>query len=53
MLFTVLERMIQRGQTSGLPAKLDVLYAAGRLKNDEYTALIKLLAESEKGDQRG
>ena len=39
MLYRVLKRMIERGQTEGLAEKLDVFYAAGKLTDDEYQEL--------------
>ena len=43
MLFKLLERMIERGKTDGLSAKLDVFYAAGKLTEDEYNTLTEKL----------
>lgn len=43
MLYRVLKRMIERGQTEGLEEKLDVFYAAGKLTEAEYTELMGLL----------
>ena len=43
MLYRVLKRMIQRGQTEGMAEKLDVFYAAGKLGEAEYTELTALL----------
>ena len=39
MLYRVLKRMIERGQTEGLSEKLDVFYAAGKLSEAQYTEL--------------
>ena len=47
MLYRVLKRMIDRGQTEGLSEKLDVFYATGKISEAEYTELMKLLAEKE------
>jgi len=44
MLYDVLSRMIQRGETEGLRGKIDVFYAAARLTDEEYTGLCDLLA---------
>ena len=44
MLYQVLIRMIQRGQTAGLSEKVDVFYAAGKLTDEQYTALNGMLA---------
>lgn len=43
MLYQVLERMIKRGQTEGLREKIDVFFAAGRLRENEYLSLLGLL----------
>lgn len=44
MLYQVLVRMIQRGQTAGLSEKVDVFYAAGKLTEEQYGVLGGLLA---------
>ncbi len=44
MLYRVLLRMIERGQTEGLAEKIDVFYAAGKLTEAEYTDLIEKLS---------
>ena len=44
MLFKVLKRMIERGQTAGIEKKIDIFYAAGKLTDDEYTELMAMLA---------
>lgn len=46
MLYQVLTRLIQRGQTGGLQTKLDLFYAVGRITQSEYSALSELLGES-------
>ena len=43
MLYRTLKRMIQRGQTEGMEAKLDVFYAAGKLSAAEYAELTAML----------
>lgn len=43
MLYRVLKRMVERGQTEGLAEKLDVFYAAGKLTEAQYTELTALL----------
>ena len=43
MLYRTLVRMIERGQTDGLEAKIDIFYAAGKLTEEEYTELIAML----------
>ncbi|NLO84112.1 MAG: hypothetical protein GX096_01580 [Clostridiales bacterium] len=47
MLYTVLERMIQRGQVSELSDKLDVFFAAGRITEAQYTELVGLLDQND------
>lgn len=43
MLYRVLKRMIERGQTDGMSDKLDVFFAAGKLTEAEYTELTAML----------
>lgn len=43
MLYRVLKRMIERGQTAGMADKLDVFYAAGKLGEAEYAELSAML----------
>lgn len=45
MLYRTLKRMIERGNTEGLEAKIDIFYAAGKLTEAEYTELVDLLAD--------
>ncbi len=45
MLYQVLVRMIERGNTVGLQDKLDVFYAVGRLTESEYQELTDLVTE--------
>jgi hypothetical protein len=44
MLYRTLKRLIERGQTEGLEAKIDIFFAAGKLTEAEYTELIGMLA---------
>ena len=44
MLYRTLKRMIERGQTTGIEAKLDIFFAAGRLTTEEYNELVALMA---------
>ncbi len=39
MLYEVLKRLIDRGQTDGLREKIDVFFAVGRLTEAQYTEL--------------
>ena len=43
MLYRVLLRLIERGQTEGLVEKIDVFYASGKLTDEEYNNLVELL----------
>lgn len=43
MLYRVLKRMVERGQTDGMEEKLDVFYAAGKLTSKEYNDLTEML----------
>lgn len=43
MLYRTLKRMIERGQTTGMEEKLDIFYAANKLTEEEYKALIAML----------
>ncbi len=45
MLYHVLARMIERGNTVGLQEKLDIFYAVGRLTENEYQELTDLVTE--------
>lgn len=47
MLYRVLKRMIERGQTDGLSEKLDVFYAAGKISEAEYIELSAMLTEKD------
>ncbi len=43
MLYRIIKRMIERGQTAGLAAKLDIFFATNKLTEEEYTELVALL----------
>ena len=43
MLYRTLKRMIERGQTTSLEAKIDIFFAAGKLTEEEYNELIGML----------
>lgn len=45
MLYRTLKRMIERGQTEGMAAKLDIFYAADKLTETEYTELTEMLSK--------
>lgn len=50
MLYRTLKRMIERGNTSGIEEKLDIFFAADKLTEDEYNALISLLKQTVEGE---
>lgn len=43
MLFRTLKRLIELGNTENLENKIDIFFAAGKLTQEEYNYLIKLL----------
>lgn len=43
MLYKLLKRMIEKGDTDGLNDKIDVFYAAGKLTDEQYKELTELL----------
>ena len=45
MLFRVLKRMIERGDTKGLHEKMDIFFAAQRISEEEYFQLAELLKQ--------
>lgn len=45
MLYRTCKRMIEKGNVEGLEDKIDIFYAAGKLDDEEYTELIKMLSE--------
>ena len=40
MLYKTLQRMVARGMTDELRDKIDLLYALGRLTQEQYMALV-------------
>lgn len=44
MLYRTCKRMIEKGNTEGLEAKIDIFYASGKLDDDQYAELIQMLA---------
>ena len=44
MLYRVIKRMIEKGQTEELAEKIDVFFAAGKLTETEYNELTAMLA---------
>lgn len=43
MLYNIILRMIERGNTGDLAEKIDVLYVGNRLTKEEYTRLAEML----------
>lgn len=43
MLYKVLKRMIERGQTDGIAQKIDIFFAANKLTEEEYAELTRIL----------
>lgn len=43
MLYRMLKRLIALGRTEGLEERIDVFFAAGKLTEEEYNELIKML----------
>lgn len=43
MLYRVLKRMIENGQTDGLSEKLDIFFATNKITKEEYTELNEAL----------
>lgn len=43
MLYRTLQKMIERSLTEGLLEKIDIFFAVGRLKEEEYFHLIDQL----------
>lgn len=44
MLYRVIKRMIEKGQTEGLSEKLDIFFATDKLTESEYNELTAMLA---------
>lgn len=45
MLYRTLKRLISLGKIDGLIEKIDVFYAVGKLNNEEYKELNRLVKE--------
>lgn len=45
MLYRTLKRMIERGYTEGMEAKLDIFYAADKITEAEYVELLSMLSK--------
>lgn len=46
MLYRTLKRMIEKGNTDGIEAKIDIFFASGKLSEAEYTELVAMLRAS-------
>lgn len=46
MLYRTLKRMIERGRTAGIEAKMDIFLAADKLTKEEYQGLIGMLGSA-------
>lgn len=49
MLYNVLKTLIELGRTEDISEKLDVFFAVGKLKEEEYIELAGLLPIAEAG----
>lgn len=47
MLYRILKRMIERGQTEGIEDKLDIFFAADKMTKEEYEELSSLLNDED------
>lgn len=47
MIYRMLKNMILRGKTEGIETRIDVFYAAGKLTEEEYEALVAALPQEE------
>lgn len=47
MLYRTLVALIRNGRTDGLREKIDIFFAADRITEEQYTALVELLAKEE------
>ena len=43
MLYRVLKRLIEKGQTEGLAEKIDIFYATDKITTEEYETLNELM----------
>ena len=43
MLYRTLKRLIALGRTDGISEKIDIFYAAGKLSDEEYEELNRLV----------
>lgn len=51
MLYQILRRLIDKGQTSGMEEKLDVFFAADKITAEQYQELIGMLPTEESKDE--
>lgn len=47
MLYRTLVALIRHGRTDGLREKIDIFFAADRITEEQYTALVELLTNEE------
>lgn len=47
MLYKTLVALIRNGRTAGLREKIDIFFAADRITEEQYTALVELLTKEE------
>ena len=47
MTYRLIKKLISEGKTTGLMNKVDLLYTCGRLTDEQYMEIVKLLEESE------
>ena len=47
MVYRMILKMIENGQTKGLRNKVDVLYVAGSLTDEQYNEIVALLNAAE------
>ncbi len=43
MLYRVIKRLIEKGQTEGLAEKIDVFFAADKISKEEYDEFVEIL----------
>lgn len=46
MLYRTLLALVQKGMTDGLAEKIDIFFAAGKITEEQYTALVALLPQT-------
>ena len=46
-LAKIIKKLIEKGRTDGLRERIDVLFAAGRLTEEEYNTLVEMLPDEQ------